>query len=457
MRHALSNTPSAAPVAGPAPRRRAGMALPLAIFAIVVIGALLAGAYFASAQERKIGGNTLVEQRSFNVAEFGLNYDVSNWDISRNIEGHFPVGKTEANIHYYNENKDRADVSVTRLSETSFLVVSSGVANIPNAASQATRRTSMLVQIAYPSVTTKAAMMSGGFVDLNGSGAISGYDQDPVNMAGDCDSYAEENLAGIVVPPLKTGQKTNIAVGNGADSTTALPPTVIGSSKGIYGPATPGIAYSDASATNEATYRVYGSESWETLKKTAVCLAGSGNCPTLTTGQVGQAVSIASPGPALTADGKCDHSLVTNWGEINHVNTEAAPNPFAPCINYYPVLYAPGDLTITGGGNTGGYGQGILLVEGSLYLTGNFKFNGLIIVHNDLNKGNGTVEIHGTVMVQDYKIECNNNNQGTGNCQDGTDISGTFDLRYSRCAVQNALRGSAILVPVKQRAWAELY
>jgi hypothetical protein len=60
-------------------------------------------------------------------------------------------------------------------------------------------------------------------------------------------------------------------------------------------------------------------------------------------------------------------------------------------------------------------------------------------------------------MVQDDKIECQNNNKGTGNCHDGTEISVTFHLRYSRCAVHNALRRSAIPVPVEQRARAELY
>jgi hypothetical protein len=427
------------------------MALPVAIFAIVVIGALLAGAYFSSSQERKIGRNTLVEQRALNVAEYGLNYDVSNWDITRNIEGKFPVGTVDANPRYVNKIGDTAFVTVTRLTPTNFLVTSRGRSNIDNAATQSTRTTSMMVQIAYPSVTTKAAMMSGGFVDLNGSGSISGYDQDPANMASDCDSYADENLASVVVPPLKNGQKTNISIGTGADSSTAIPPAGVGTAKGLYGPATPGIAYSDAAATSDATYRVYGSESWESLKKEAVCLAGPGNCPAVVGASLGTAVDIDAK-PSLTPDGKCDVSNVANWGEINHVNTPASPNAFAPCMNYYPILYAPGDLTVHGT-----YGQGILLVEGSLYMNGNFTFNGLIIVHNDLAKGNGTVEIHGTVMVQDYKIECSVKNQGSGNCNDGTDISGTFDLRYSRCAVQNALRGSAILVPVKQRAWAQLY
>ncbi|HET7459553.1 MAG TPA: hypothetical protein VFJ74_18015 [Gemmatimonadaceae bacterium] len=415
---------------------RRGMALPVAIFAIVVVGALLAGAYFSSSQERKIGRNTLVEQRALNVAEYGLNYDVSNWDVTRNIEGNFPVGTVDANPRYVNTIGDTAFVKVTRLTPTNFLVVSNGRANIDQSMTQSTRSTSMMVQIAYPTVTTKAAMMSGGFVDLNGSGSISGFDQDPINQGTDCDSYTDENLASIVVPPLPKNMKTNISIGSGADSSASPPPGGVGSAKGIYG-ASP-IAYSDSAAIKDSTYRVYGSESWTSLKDAAVWLAQSGdvNMPTIQ--------------PSLNATNGCDTRDIANWGQIDHTVTTL--DKFAPCKSYYPILYAPADLYINNG-----TGQGILLVEGSLHLGGNFTFDGLIIVHNDLQKGNGTVELHGSVMVQDYKIECSVRNAGSGNCNDGTDVSGTFDLRYSKCAVQNALRGSAVLVPVKQRAWAQLY
>jgi hypothetical protein len=30
-------------------------------------------------------------------------------------------------------------------------------------------------------------------------------------------------------------------------------------------------------------------------------------------------------------------------------------------------------------------------------------------------------------------------------------------MKYSQCAVENALRASAILVPVKKRSWAQLF
>ena len=44
-----------------------------------------------------------------------------------------------------------------------------------------------------------------------------------------------------------------------------------------------------------------------------------------------------------------------------------------------------------------------------------------------------------------------------GQCMEVVDMTGTITIAYSKCAVENALRGSAILVPVKQRSWAQLY
>jgi hypothetical protein len=36
-------------------------------------------------------------------------------------------------------------------------------------------------------------------------------------------------------------------------------------------------------------------------------------------------------------------------------------------------------------------------------------------------------------------------------------MSGTQDVQYSNCAVQSALNGSAILVRVTQRHWAQIF
>ena len=66
-------------------RARRGVALITALLGVVVITILVAGGFFASTQEFRGGRNQLVEQRSFAVAEYGLNAEISNWDSGRNL------------------------------------------------------------------------------------------------------------------------------------------------------------------------------------------------------------------------------------------------------------------------------------------------------------------------------------------------------------------------------------
>ena len=62
------------------PRNERGMALAVAIFALVVVGALVAGAFFAGTQEQRVGENQRRVQTSFGVAEAGAQERVLSWD-----------------------------------------------------------------------------------------------------------------------------------------------------------------------------------------------------------------------------------------------------------------------------------------------------------------------------------------------------------------------------------------
>jgi Tfp pilus assembly protein PilX len=61
-------------------RDERGMALAVAIFALVVVGALVAGAFFAGTQEQRVGENQRRVQASFGVAEAGAQERVLSWD-----------------------------------------------------------------------------------------------------------------------------------------------------------------------------------------------------------------------------------------------------------------------------------------------------------------------------------------------------------------------------------------
>jgi hypothetical protein len=86
------------------------------------------------------------------------------------------------------------------------------------------------------------------------------------------------------------------------------------------------------------------------------------------------------------------------------------------------------------------------LVNGDLEINGTFDFYGLVVVRDDIVKGNGTANIVGAVFA--------------ANLTDTNPLSwltGTQDVNYSTCAVQSALRASAILTRVPQRHWSQIF
>ena len=68
-----------------------------------------------------------------------------------------------------------------------------------------------------------------------------------------------------------------------------------------------------------------------------------------------------------------------------------------------------------------------------------------MLVRDDFNKGNGNATITGAAMARNVDM------------QGASVFGGSQEVRYSRCALESALRGSAILIRVRDRAWAQLF
>ena len=105
-------------------------------------------------------------------------------------------------------------------------------------------------------------------------------------------------------------------------------------------------------------------------------------------------------------------------------------------------MYINGSVHLDGKGR----GQGILLVNGDLEVNGTFDWVGIVIVRDDINKGNGTANITGAIMARNVTI-----------ADGGSMFTGNQTVAYSKCAVESALRGSAVLQPVRERSWAQLF
>src|SRR3954462_2305728 len=65
-------------------RSRSGLALPMVLGAITLIGTLIAGVMYLATQDYRVGANTLNETRAEAAAEMGLNRVLTDWDLSKN-------------------------------------------------------------------------------------------------------------------------------------------------------------------------------------------------------------------------------------------------------------------------------------------------------------------------------------------------------------------------------------
>ena len=101
-----------------------GIALAVAVLALVVIGALVAGSFYAGRVEQRGGQNALYAAQAFEAAEAGLTTTIDNWPAALNtravaVDSVFPV----ASFGGGNE----VTVTVTRLSATTSMIRSEGV------------------------------------------------------------------------------------------------------------------------------------------------------------------------------------------------------------------------------------------------------------------------------------------------------------------------------------------
>jgi len=376
-------------------RVRRGTALVLTLVAIVVLAALSTGAMLGSMQEYRAGRNSLVEQRAFAVAEFGLNQEVSKWKRSRNLPA--PVGMAVGAIDsssVFVAQGDTARVKVSRLNENTFWVVSIGRANIGNGQLESQRQTHMLVRIAYPTIIPGGAIVTAGNVDVKGSASITGANTNPVGWTQCANIAGRDTFA--------------ISYGPGKDVKIQKPEMVSG---GVN---------ADPMAADSNTYVRFGTESWQSLVAGADATIPGGTY---------------SPEPTGTAT-ECNYGVTNNWGEPLR-----GLGAVLGCKDYFPIIYASGTLHISQG-----RGQGILLVNGDVRLNGNFQWFGLIIARDDIIKGNGTFDMWGSIMSRNANLN-----------DAGNSIIGNSSFNWSKCAVESALRGSAILTRTRERSWVQLY
>jgi hypothetical protein len=379
---------------------RRGFALATAVGAIALVGALVAGAFVASTTEFRTGRDAIQQTRAFAAAEYGNNAMRSNWDNAWNNV----LNRGDTIVRTYDAGGAAAIVRATKLSDNIFLISSEASAGT-GIASGSRRRVASLLKLSIPSVKLKAALTARGNTKVGGSALMIG--RDTLYPGWDCSAPA----SGSGVPGLAIPDWSNVSLGGTCKDYMC----VQGNPQAIIG----------TEMADTTTYFNYGDYQWNDL--------------------TAMANKVMSPGPHTAVgprylNGTCDTANPLNWGEPNKVLVGTP----GVCENYYPIIYAPGDLKINGD-----RGQGILLVNGSLEVQGGFRFYGLIIVRGELRTAGTGGHFNGTVLAANVAVG--------GEMTSTNTVSGAATFRYSSCALQSALRGSASPVSIRDRAWVELY
>jgi hypothetical protein len=379
-----------------------GMALAVAIFALVVIGALVAGAFFAGHLEQRTGRNTLYAAQAADAAEIGVAKVVSDWDqFNLNniaIGATTPLGTTTVGRTTYNQN-------VTRLNNDLFLVKSLGKRLDASGNTLAQRSVAMVTRLSYVTATANAAVTAGKSVDFQGVAfEVIGSDSVPQGWTGE---------PGCTTGDAKAGVRTAETVGANTNQDAKIagdPPQV----------------EHDPTVTSDF-FNIFGDVTFDDLKKSADIILPSSS-------------PYNGAAPSLTAGNpqRCNTADQMNWGEPHRNGVGYT----AECVNYFPILYGSASQTQLA---SGGRGQGLLLVEGDLSISGGFEWTGLIVAKGGIKiVGNGN-KITGALLAQDVAVD------------DQNSISGNTTLQFSSCALSKAIQGSAFAEPLTMRSWVQAY
>ena len=372
-----------------------GIALAVAVFALVVIGALVAGTFFAGRLEQQTGRNTFMAAQAAEAAEAGLNDAIGSQTAASLLA--LTIGADPADAEdlpaFAVGYRTSATRTINRLTDNLFLVRSLGARTNAAGGQLAARSLGQLIRLVLADIEVNAGLTALGDVTISGGAEVDGHDAVPPAWTTGVDCPGLEDQTGV-----RFNDGTLQKKGNGEFS--GVPDSV-----------------RDASL-NPTDMR----KDFDKLKALATLTVASDN-PDAT-------------GPAHVGNPqRCNTDVETNWGEPV-LKTD-------PCFNYFPIIYHYGNLKLQGGS-----GQGILLVEGDLTATGGMVFYGPVFVTGTLsstgNSGQGA-KFFGGVIAGNVALD------------DLTKLAGGALVSYSSCAIKRALQNSATPAPLAERSWVQLY
>lgn len=375
-------------------KKQRGFALPVTVFALVVVGVITTGGFFMAHQEGRIGVASEHAGVAFYLTERGLVDVMGKWNplfLALPLWGDTTVTRDYSGL-------GQVTTRVTKMTESLyFLDVNATVTMGGAMMSGAARRVGVTVRVETADLATSAALTTRGPTSLQGTAEVHGEDEMPGVWGGLCSGPLVDK------PGILTDDATQVSTQGAAEVT-----------------GNPDVEEDDT--IDDDTFRQFGDLSWDDLTGMADITLSGGGFTTLE--------------PDSTAAGRCrtGQGFPNNWG-----NPE---NPGAACFGWFPIIHVTGNASI----QSGGVGQGLLLVDGDLDLRGNFAFYGIIIVQGSMETQGQGNRVYGGVLASNANF-------------DTQALVGGSVVTNSTCAVSRAISENASLTrarPLPSRSWVDL-
>ena len=158
-------------------RKQCGFALPVTVFALVVVGVITTGGFFMAHQEGRIGVASEYAGLAFYLAERGLADVTGKWNSS--LFGGLPLWRDTAVTQDYS-GLGQVTTRVTRMTNfLYFLDVEATVTRGGAVLSGASRRVGMTVRLVTADMEPRAALTTRGPTALSGTAEVHREDEMP--------------------------------------------------------------------------------------------------------------------------------------------------------------------------------------------------------------------------------------------------------------------------------------
>ncbi|HEX9581395.1 MAG TPA: hypothetical protein VF970_09860 [Gemmatimonadales bacterium] len=328
-----------------------GIALPLAIFALVVVGGLVAGAMFVGTQEQRIGQNTLRLQQAFTSGEGVTEEVVATWNSG--VYNTMAVGAKASLTGTAPDGNGWYRSEIKRLSQMLYLVQTQGFSKD----STSRQRVGALLKLRPLTIPFNAALKTQGSAKIGGSSYINGDDTPPTGWTG-C-GPALPSVAGIRLPE---GDSLSFSGCKSGDCINGDPDVL------------------EDPTINDSTLTTFGELNFDELKQFATKIV----TPTGTL----KIEPVTTVAPPIT----CSTGVATNWGD--------PITPLSPCYNYFPIIWVEGNVSINQD-----RGQGVLIVNGDLDVQGGFEFYGPVLVRGTINTQGTGGHFNGGVIAANVNLD----------------------------------------------------